>query len=76
MKTSKSGGGNGENPRRTLARIKRANFDRRERVAKKPSASATMREIEDEVNARMSRLEAQLIQDTAQVSKKPHLERS
>jgi hypothetical protein len=30
---------------------------------------ATFREIEDEVHARMSRLEAQLIQDTAQESK-------
>jgi RNA polymerase subunit RPABC4/transcription elongation factor Spt4 len=30
---------------------------------------ATLREIEDEVHARMSRLEAQLIQDTAQESK-------
>lgn len=29
---------------------------------------ATLREIEDEVHARMSRLEAQLIQDTAQQS--------
>jgi hypothetical protein len=29
---------------------------------------ATFREIEDEVHARMSRLEAQLIQDTAQQS--------
>lgn len=30
---------------------------------------ATFREIEDEVHARMSRLEAQLIQDTAEASK-------
>lgn len=30
---------------------------------------ATLREIEDEVHARMSRLEAQLIQDTAQQSR-------
>jgi hypothetical protein len=30
---------------------------------------ATLREIEDEVHARMSRLEAQLIEDTAQQSK-------
>ena len=30
---------------------------------------ATLREIEDEVHARMSRLEAQLIQDTAEASK-------
>ena len=30
---------------------------------------ATFREIEDEVHTRMSRLEAQLIQDTAQESK-------
>lgn len=29
---------------------------------------ATLREIEDEIHARMSRLEAQLIQDTAQAS--------
>ena len=31
---------------------------------------ATFREIEDEVHPRISRLEAQLIQDTAQQSKK------
>jgi uncharacterized protein with PIN domain len=30
---------------------------------------ATLREIEDEIHARMSRLEAQMIQDTAQESK-------
>ena len=37
---------------------------------------ATFREIEDEVHMRMSRLEAQLIQDTAQQSQSRSLERS
>jgi DNA repair exonuclease SbcCD ATPase subunit len=36
---------------------------------RKSHPKATMREIEDEIHERMSRLEAQLIQDTAQVSK-------
>lgn len=37
-------------------------------MADQPSASASLREIEDEVHRKMSRLEAQVIQDTAQQS--------
>src|SRR5215471_7299248 len=39
-------------------------------MAPLPSASATLREIEEEVHTRMSRLEAHVIQDAAQESEK------